>query len=140
MSKLTRSCHQPKFSITAPLLSLIISTAFLTACTRPADIVLKDFANTIEDTVKHSGTTFPGWKGSNTDGGSIADPKAAAAAMKANWESLGYVIGNIFNGTNRPVPGVQLNTTTPSGMFTHFSPGADKRSWWPRANAPSSWV
>ena len=68
--------------------------------TRPAKEVFTDFLNTIDDTVQHSGTTFPKWNrqdvaGYNApacgvkaredgnkyttqlDGGSVEDPKAA---------------------------------------------------------------
>ncbi|NYE95564.1 hypothetical protein FHU41_001814 [Psychromicrobium silvestre] len=178
MSKLTRSCHQPKFSITSPLLALIISTAFLTACTplapgpgsgpgpgpggtmttdpshpyngtRPADVVRNDFYNTIEDTVKHSGTTFPTWnrkdpqqidrngctigsgEGHNfsiqIDGGPVPDTTAAVEKMKTHWESIGYTIDGIvpWPGDNKTI---DLTGITPTGTRIIYSPSMGKSS------------
>jgi hypothetical protein len=75
------------------------------AGTRPAKEVFTDFLDTINDTVQHSGTTFPGWDPKKTagystescgikskedgnrytvvgEGGPIEDPKAAVEKMK----------------------------------------------------------
>ncbi|NYE95563.1 hypothetical protein FHU41_001813 [Psychromicrobium silvestre] len=115
--------------------------------TRPANIVLKDFANIIDDTINHSGTTFPGWKGSNTDGillygcevgsekgngyatqidgGPVPDTTAAVEKMKTYWESIGYTIDGIV-----PWPGdnkrIDLTGITPTGARIIYSPSMGK--------------
>jgi hypothetical protein len=98
----------------------------------------------MEDTVQHSGTTWPGWDRNDTadyvsepcgvharadgrlyqrqiEGGAIIDPQAAVQRMKAHWESKGYTIGNIFDDGN-PSTGIQMNARTPTGVRLQFSP------------------
>lgn len=110
--------------------------------TRPAKEVFTDFLNVIDDTVQHSGTTFPKWNRqdvagynapacgvkaredgnqyyTNLEGGPVGDPKAAVESMKSRWEALGYTI----EGTV-PWPGaaaaIDLSATTPAGLRIVF--------------------
>ncbi|MHA7306923.1 hypothetical protein ACX80E_17090 [Arthrobacter sp. TMN-49] len=112
--------------------------------TRPAKDEFADFLNTIDDTVQHSGTTFPGWDLKRTagystescgiksrengnsytvvgDGGPVADPKSAVETMKSRWEAKGYTIEGIV-----PWPGenqrIDLSATTPLGTRVVFTP------------------
>ena len=42
--------------------------------------------------------------------------------MKSHWEAKGYTIGNIFDESETtPGKGVEINATTPSGVFVQFS-------------------
>ncbi len=111
---------------------------------RSAEEVFAEFMDAMEDTVKHSGTTWPGWDRNDTvdyvsepcgvharadgrlyqrqiKGRPVDDPQAAVDRMKAHWESKGYTIGNIFDNGN-PAAGVQINARTPRGMLVQFSP------------------
>ncbi len=111
---------------------------------RSAEEVFTDFMDAMEDTVQHSGTTWPGWDRNDTadyvsepcgvharadgrayerqiEGGPIVDPQAAVDRMKAHWESKGYAIGNIFDD-GHPATGIQLNARTPTGVRLQFSP------------------
>ncbi len=56
-------------------------------------------------------------------GGASPDPKAAVAKIKDYWTSKGWKIGNIFDETNAPNPGMQIGATSPTGIFVVFSPG-----------------
>ncbi len=113
--------------------------------TRAAKEVFIDFREAIDDTIQHSGTTFPGWDPKKTagystepcgitsredghrysvqgEGGAIGDPKAAIEAMKSHWEAKGYKIGNIFDESETTAgKGVQINATTPSGVSVQFT-------------------
>jgi hypothetical protein len=112
--------------------------------TRSADVVFVDFLDTMDDVVKHSGTSWPEWDRSDTagyvsevcgvraredgrsyqrqiEGGPVKDPEGAVESMRAHWESQGYEIGNIFDDGD-PSTGVQINARTPSGMLVQFSP------------------
>lgn len=112
--------------------------------TRGADVVFVDFLDTMDDVVKHSGTSWPEWDRDDTagyvsevcgvraredgrlyqrqiEGGPVKDPEGAVVAMRAHWESQGYEIGNIFDDGD-PSTGVQINARTPSGMLVQFSP------------------
>jgi hypothetical protein len=111
---------------------------------RSAEEVFTDFMDAMEDTVQHSGTTWPGWDRNDTadyvsepcgvharadgrlyqrqiKGGPIDDPQAAVDRMKAHLEANGYTIGNIVDAGN-PAKGLQINARTPRGMLVQFSP------------------
>lgn len=112
---------------------------------RPAKVIFPEYLDTIDDTVKHSGTTFPqfdkadrsGYKaeacGVHTredgrqytvqiEGGPVINPSQAIESMKAQWESRGYKIGNIFpqreGGTSS-----EIAAHTPSGMLVVYTAG-----------------
>ena len=114
--------------------------------TGPAKDVFTDFLNTIDDTIQHSGTTFPEWNRQNVagynavacgiksredgnqytshlDGGPVGDPDQAVQDIKARWEAKGYKIGNIFTNMGGNTTARQINATTPSGVFVQFTPG-----------------
>lgn len=120
--------------------------------TRSAKDVFTDFLATIDDTVQHSGTTFPGrdrkrTAGYSTEscgvksredgnrytvvgkGGPVEDPDKAIQDMKAHWESKGYTIGNIFTNMGGNTTARQINATTPSGIFVQFTPGKTRSSF-----------
>ncbi|MFK0007115.1 hypothetical protein ACIQTZ_08680 [Paenarthrobacter sp. NPDC090520] len=103
-----------------------------------------DFLDAMEDTVQHSGTTWPGWDRQDTvdyvsepcgiharadgrlyqrqiKGGAIADPQAAVEVMKAHWESKGYTIGNIFDGKGADSTGLEIGASGPRGMTLIFT-------------------
>ena len=111
---------------------------------RSAEEVFTEFLDAMEDTVQHSGTSWPGWDRNDTadyvsepcgvhsradgrlyqrqiEGGPIDDPQAAMVRMKAHLEKKGYTIGNIFDNGN-PATGVQINARTPRGLLVQFSP------------------
>ena len=111
---------------------------------RSASEVFTDFLDAMEDTVQHSGTTWPGWDRQDTadyvsepcgvharadgrsyerqiKGGPISDPQAAIERMKAHWEDKGYKIDNIFDNGD-PATGAQINAYTHRGMLLQFSP------------------
>ncbi|MFJ4170166.1 hypothetical protein ACIPY3_11680 [Paenarthrobacter sp. NPDC089714] len=111
---------------------------------RSASEVFTDFLDAMEDTVQHSGTTWPGWDRQDTadyvsepcgvnaradgrsyerqiKGGPIDDPQAAIENMKAHWVEKGYKIGNTFDNGD-PATGAQINAYTSRGMLLQFSP------------------
>lgn len=119
--------------------------------TRPAAAVFKDFLDTIDDTIKHSGTSFPGWNRNRLagyhaqacavrsqedgrvytiwgEGAGVPDPQASIEAMKKHWESLGYTIGNIFDQMGGNTTGKQINASTPNGFSLQFTPGKTRTS------------
>ncbi|NYE94295.1 hypothetical protein FHU41_000516 [Psychromicrobium silvestre] len=118
--------------------------------TRPAKVVEKDFYDTIDDVVKHSGTKFPTWnrtkpkvilvdscavgdhKGTKfsiyLEGGPVIDSDKAIATMKAHWESLDYTIGLYFPDMGANTTGRQLNATSPVGAEVQFTPAEDGSS------------
>ncbi|MFJ4028235.1 hypothetical protein ACIPWF_12740 [Paenarthrobacter sp. NPDC089989] len=111
---------------------------------RSASEVFTDFLDAMEDTVQHSGTTWPGWDRQDTadyvaepcgiharadgrlyqrqiKGGAIADPQEAINVMKAHWESKGYTIGNIFDGMGADNSGLEIGASSPRGMTLIFT-------------------
>ncbi|NYE96502.1 hypothetical protein FHU41_002752 [Psychromicrobium silvestre] len=118
--------------------------------TRPTKVVKQATYDTIEDIVKHSGAKFPTWnradppgltfnsceagsqKGTSyylwLEGSAITDPKASTKSMEAHWESQGYKIGNIFDETDKPSPGIDMYATTAEGAEVSFSPGTNGSS------------
>ncbi|MGO4858320.1 hypothetical protein [Arthrobacter sp. 2MCAF14] len=119
--------------------------------TRPAKDVFTDFLDTIDDTIQHSGTTFPKWNRkdvtgynavacgiksredgnqyyTNLEGGPVDDPDQAIQDIKARWEAKGYAIGNIFTNMGGNTTARQINATTPSGVFVQFIPGKTRSS------------
>jgi hypothetical protein len=111
--------------------------------TRTADTVRKDFYDTIDETIQQTGLAFPSWNRASEDGvmlttcavgsksgkefsitlwgGSSPDPTAAVAKMKDYWKSKGWKIGNIFDETNAPNPGMQIAATSPTGILVVFN-------------------
>ncbi|GAB3565581.1 hypothetical protein GCM10027405_23100 [Arthrobacter alkaliphilus] len=111
--------------------------------TRTADTVRKDFYDTIDDTVKQTGLTFPDWNRADPKrigrvtcavgselghhfsitlwGGASPDPKAAVEKIKDYWKSKGWKIGNVFDETNAPNPGMQIAGTSPTGILVVFN-------------------
>lgn len=140
--------------------AIVLAASALTGCapspapggptvngTKPAAEVLKNFTALVDDTIAHSGTTFPSWnkdKGSQftygdcrtgdrkgmsysvalLDGGPLKDPLSAAKAMRSHWKSLSYPITFYSDDSKAPHPGVSMGTTTPNGSQIVFSPGA----------------
>ena len=115
---------------------------------RSASEVFIDFMDAMEDTVQHSGTTWPGWDRQDTadyvsepcgvharadgrlyqrqiKGGPVADPQAAVDRMKAHLESKGYAIGNIFEDMGGNSTGIQLNAESPRGLLVQFTPSQE---------------
>ncbi|MBT2532218.1 hypothetical protein J7E83_08785 [Arthrobacter sp. ISL-48] len=124
--------------------------------TRTAEVVEKDFYDTIDDTIKQAGLAFPTWDRATEDGvmptcaagrkagnkfsitlwgGSSPDPKAAVEKIKVYWKSKGWKIGNIFDETDAPNPGMQIGATSPTGILVVFGPTKnaigpqDKADW-----------
>ena len=112
---------------------------------RSAEEVFTEFLDAMEDTVKHSGTTWPRWDRNDTadyvsepcgvharadgrlyqrqiEGGPVDDPSAAVGRMKAHWESKGYTIGNIFDNMGANTTGIEITASTPRGMVLIFTP------------------
>ena len=103
-----------------------------------------DFLDAMDDTVQHSGTTWPGWDRQDTadyvsepcgvharadgrlyqrqiKGGAIAVPQAAIESMKAHWESKRYKIENIFDGKAADGTGLEIVASGPRGMTLIFT-------------------
>ncbi|NYE93917.1 hypothetical protein FHU41_000138 [Psychromicrobium silvestre] len=114
--------------------------------TRSAKVVFQDFLDTMDDIVKHSGTTFADWDrqdvtgyvaegcgvrnqedgrlyGRQIVGGRVVNPDLAVQQMKAYWESKGYVIESIFTNMGGNTTGRQINATSPTGVSVQFTPG-----------------
>ncbi|NYE96500.1 hypothetical protein FHU41_002750 [Psychromicrobium silvestre] len=126
--------------------------------TRPAKVVEKDFYDTVEDIVKHSGAKFPTWnradpksisvdscvvgnhKGTKysvtLDGSPVSDSDEAITTMKAHWESLDYTIGLYFQDMGGNTTGRELNATGPVGAEVQFTPAKHAATSASRANAP----
>ncbi|NYE93916.1 hypothetical protein FHU41_000137 [Psychromicrobium silvestre] len=119
--------------------------------TRSAKVVFQDFLDTMDDTVRHSGTEFSTWDkgdiaGYNAEacgiksqedgrqytsqivGGRVANPDLAIQQMKAYWESKGYVIESIFTNMGDNVTGRQINATSPTGILVQFTPAKEAES------------
>ncbi|MGO4584111.1 hypothetical protein AB4Z38_09540 [Arthrobacter sp. 2RAF6] len=112
--------------------------------TRTADTVRNDFYDTIDDTVKQTGLTFPDWNradpkrisrdtcaiGSKAGkqfsidlrGGASPDPKAAVEKIRAYWESKNWTIESIIDHTDAPNPGMQIAATSPTGILVVYNP------------------
>jgi hypothetical protein len=116
--------------------------------TRSADVVFVDFLDTMDDVVKHSGTSWPEWDRQDTagyfadacgvrepedgraydsqiEGGPVKDPERAVEEMKAHWEVKGYEIGNIFDNMGGNTTGIQINATSPSGIRVQYTPSKE---------------
>jgi hypothetical protein len=113
--------------------------------TRTATAVEKDFYDTIDDTIKQTGLTFPSWNRADPKrirrvtcavgselgnhfsitlwGGASPDPKASVAKIKDYWKSKGWKIGNIFDETDAPNPAMKIAATSPTGILVVYSPG-----------------
>lgn len=119
--------------------------------TRPAKEVFADFLDTVDDIVRHSGTTFPRWDRqdiagynavacgvksredgkqyyTNIHGGPVEDPDKAIVDMKAYWTGKGYKIGNIFTNMGGNTSAREINATTPAGMTVQYTPGKSRTS------------
>ncbi|MFK0004122.1 hypothetical protein [Paenarthrobacter sp. NPDC090522] len=115
---------------------------------RSASEVFTDFLDAMEDTVQHSGTTWPGWDRQDTvdyvsepcgiharadgrlyqrqiTGGPVVDPHAAVEWMKSHLESKGYTIGNIFDDMGGNTTAIQLNAESPRGLLVQFTPSQE---------------
>lgn len=112
---------------------------------RSAEEVFTEFMDAMDDTVKQSGTTWPGWDRNDTadyvsepcgvharadgrlyqrqiKGGPIDDPQAAVDRMKAHWESKGYKIENIFDNRGPNTTGIEIIASAPRGVVLIFTP------------------
>jgi hypothetical protein len=115
---------------------------------RSAEEVFTDFMDAMEDTVQHSGTTWPGWDRDDTvdyvsepcgvharadgrlyqrqiKGGPIDDPQAAVDRMKAHLEANGYTIGNIFDNMGGNTTVIQLNAESRRKLLVQFTPSKE---------------
>ncbi|AFR28281.1 hypothetical protein ARUE_c13620 [Arthrobacter sp. Rue61a] len=115
---------------------------------RTAEEVFTEFMDAMEDTVKQSGTTWPGWDRNDTsdyvsepcgvharadgrlyqrqiEGGPVDDPPAAVERMKAHLETKGYTIGNIFDTMGGNITGIQLNAESPRRLLVQFTPSKE---------------
>jgi hypothetical protein len=112
--------------------------------TRTAAAVEKDFYDTIDDTIKQTGLTVPGWNRATEDGvmlnacavgskagnkfsidlrgGAVQDPKAAVEKIRSYWESRNWTIETIFDDTDAPNPGMQIAATSPTGIEVVYGP------------------
>ncbi|MFI2562964.1 hypothetical protein [Paenarthrobacter sp. NPDC018779] len=99
----------------------------------------------MDDTVQHSGATWPNWNANDTsgyfpppcsvnarddgrayqtqiEGGPVVDPQASVEAMKAHWESKGYRITHVFDNRGPNTTGIEIHAVTPRGMLLIFTP------------------
>jgi hypothetical protein len=111
--------------------------------TRTATAVEKDFYDTIDDTIKQTGLTFPDWNRASEDGvmlttcavgsksgkqfsidlrgGASPDPKAAVAKIKDYWKSKNWTIETIIDHTDAPNPSMQIAATSPTGILVVYN-------------------
>ncbi|MFJ4168200.1 hypothetical protein ACIPY3_01695 [Paenarthrobacter sp. NPDC089714] len=99
----------------------------------------------MEDTVQHSGTTWPEWDRADTadyvaepcsvharadgrlyqrqiEGSPVDEPQSSVDAMEVHWKSMGYKITNIFDNRGSNTTGIEIHAVTPRGMLVIFMP------------------
>ena len=146
-----------KFNRKAWLVSMMVGCLMVSGCSanqtvdepgpggRSAQEVFTEFMEAMDDTVQHSGTTWPEWDSEDTagyvaepcgvheradghlyqrqiEGGPVADPRAAVERMRDRWESKGYKIGNVFDNMGGNITGIEIGASTPRGMVLIFTP------------------
>ncbi|MCW1249228.1 hypothetical protein ODZ83_03315 [Acaricomes phytoseiuli] len=115
--------------------------------TRPAQVVLDDFYDTVEDTMRLSTTSFPTWNRQTEDGvrqvtcsvspdvsgqffsitlrgGAVSDPVGVADAVQEEWKSRGWQLGPRFEDAQGAIPGVQISGVSPTGMDVVVRPSS----------------